>query len=304
MRYANHLNPICMQTRACQLLCTCLLMLAPFCMSAKAQSPEFPPDPGNLYIPSVIVIMGDTVEAPADQGTEIDVLGDSSIVYDTEMNILTLNAVDLAVGDSTTTAIGYEGTDPLIIVLKDSSSILADTVIVSQSDVVITGDGMLVAEGVVPIKGTRHSTITFDSVNMHVRSLPSAQALRRRIKYGKHLDETGGPALSGFGSADFNKTNVSPEDAEYGPLPCTGDNCGGDDEQSENVLYTINENGEAEVVTEFDLTTEVYDGISVQDTRLSRALDLSLPMYNILGLPVDAGYRGLVIQQGQTYLLR
>ena len=33
------------------------------------------------------------------------------------------------------------------------------------------------------------------------------------------------------------------------------------------------------------------------------ALDLTLPMYNVLGIPVDARYHGIVIQQGHAYLL-
>ena len=33
-------------------------------------------------------------------------------------------------------------------------------------------------------------------------------------------------------------------------------------------------------------------------------LDLSAPMYNILGMPVDATYRGIVIQGGHKFLLQ
>ena len=45
--------------------------------------------------------------------------------------------------------------------------------------------------------------------------------------------------------------------------------------------------------------TAVED-VSIGDTP---SLDLTLPMYNILGIQVDATYHGIVIQQGHTYLL-
>ena len=38
--------------------------------------------------------------------------------------------------------------------------------------------------------------------------------------------------------------------------------------------------------------------------NLSTPLDLSAPMYDLLGRPVNRTYRGIVIQNGQTYLLR
>ncbi|MBQ7531167.1 MAG: hypothetical protein IJT12_05620 [Paludibacteraceae bacterium] len=294
------------------MLFTCLLMLAFYIAPIQAEAPEFPPDPGELYIPPVIVIMGDTVNVADSSSvvTEVDVRGDSTIVYNLEENVLTLNGATLEVGDSLMTAISYTGTDTLKIVLSDSSTIVADTVISSQSDVVISGEGTLVAEGIVPIKGVRTANITFDSVTMHVRSLPTPASVRRRIKDGKKLDETGGPALSGFGSADFNKTNVSPSDAEYGPLPCEGDDCECNDEyedceeEEENVLYVVGEDGEVEVLTEFDLTAEADGESALPDTKVYHALNLNLPMYNILGLQVDATYKGLVIQHGQTYLLK
>ena len=311
MHWSNFLNRILMQTRISHMLFTCLLMLAFYIAPIKAQAPEFPPDPGELYIPPVIVIMGDTVNVTDSSSvvTEVDILGDSTIVYNMEENKLTLSSAKLEVGDSIITAISYSGTDTLKIVLNDSSTIIADTVISSQSDVVISGVGTLVAEGIVPIKGVKTANITFDSVTMHVRSLPTPASVRRRIKDGKKLDETGGPALSGFGSADFNKTNVSPSDAEYGPLPCSGDDCEceGEDceeEDDENVLYVVNEDGDVEVVTEFDLTAESDEEAAVPNIKVYHELDLTQPMYNILGLKVDATYKGLVIQQGQTYLLR
>ena len=310
MHWSKSIILNCMQTRFSHMLFTCLLLLVCPFMSLRAQDPEFPPDPGELYIPPVIVIMGDTVNVADSSSvrTEVDVRGDSTIVYNLESNVLTLNGAILEVGDSIITAISYTGSDTLHIVLSDSSTIIADTVISSQSDVVITGIGMLVAEGVVPIKGVRTATITFDSVTMIVRSLPNPAAVRRRIKGGKKLDETGGPALSGFGSADFNKTNVTPSDAEYGPLPCDGDDCECDEEyedceEEENVLYVVNEDGEVEVLTEFELEAEAYAD-ALPNVKVYHELDLSQPMFNILGLKVDATYKGLVIQQGQTYLLQ
>ncbi|MBO4361201.1 MAG: hypothetical protein J5823_00275 [Paludibacteraceae bacterium] len=295
---------------------TCLLLLACSFMSVQAEDgdtipggPNFPDDPGTLYVPSVVIVMGDTVDVNQLDTTEnyiINVLEDedSTVVYNYRDNVLTLTGATLEAGDSTVTAISYTGTDTLKIVLNDSSSILADTVIYSEADVVISGDGMLVAEGVVPIRGTKKSSITFDSVSMHVKSVPTPQALRRRIRTGKRLDETGGPALSGFGSADFNKTNVTPSDAEYGPLPCSGDNCGGGEEEDEdNVLYVIGEDGEVEVLDEFDLTAESGEEDAVETVKTRHGLDLTKPMFNILGLPVDGTYKGIVIQDGQTFLL-
>ena len=168
---------------------------------------------------------------------------------------------------------------------------IADTIIASTANIVITGEGMLVAEGTVPIIGTPDATITFEA-NMHVRSLPSAAAVRRRIrdaKFGKKLDETGGPALSGFGSSDFSKVNVSPSGASYGEAATI------------NALYTLNGQGEKVIVTEFE-TTLIATGAG--NARERKALDSTKPMYNILGMQVDAKYKGIVVQDGQKYLLQ
>lgn len=285
------------------MLMLCLLLLAFFSTRLSAQTPEFPEDPGNLYIPSVIIIMGDTVDVSDTTTVDkvIDVLNDSTILYDTEENVLTLTNVELTAGDSTVTAISYEGSETLVIVLCDTSSILADTVITSQSDIIITGDGLLVAEGIVPIAGAPTATITFDSVSMYVRSVPSPQALRRRIRYGKKLDETGGPALSGFASADFNKTAITPPDAEYGEVKMEESDSSG----TINCLYVVNENGEIDVLSEFELTAE-DDNLedALPNVKVRHALDLTQPMYNILGIQVGANYKGIVVQQGQTYLLK
>ena len=292
-----------MQTRISHMLMLCLLLLAFFSTRLSAQAPEFPEDPGNLYIPSVIIIMGDTVEVSDTTTVDkvIDVLNDSTILYDTEENVLTLTNVELTAGDSTVTAISYEGSETLVIVLCDTSSILADTVITSQSDIIITGDGLLVAEGIVPIAGAPTATITFDSVSMYVRSVPSPQALRRRIRYGKKLDETGGPALSGFASADFNKTAITPPDAEYGEVEMEESAGGG----TINCLYVVNEDGEIDVLSEFELTAE-DDNLedALPNVKVRHALDLTQPVYNILGIQVGANYKGIVVQQGQTYLLK
>ena len=236
-------------------------------------------------------------EIPTDTTGVIDLYGDSTMIYDTDENTLTLNNLTLEVGEDESTAISYSGSEPLTIVLNDSSTILADTVISSTADIVITGEGHLIAEGVTPIIGAPTASITFEAVNMHVRSLPSPQALRRRIKGGKRLDETGGPALSGFGSADFNKTNVSPSDAEYGVVSTTDSN---GNQTTINALYTTNENGEQEVVTEFDLTAETT---AIESIRTEQSFDPSQPMYNILGVPVEATYKGIVIQNGRTFII-
>ena len=285
------------------MLMLCLLLLAFFSTRLSAQTPEFPEDPGNLYIPSVIIIMGDTVDVSDTTTVDkvIDVLNDSTILYDTEENVLTLTNVELTAGDSTVTAISYEGSETLVIVLCDTSSILADTVITSQSDIIITGDGLLVAEGIVPIAGAPTATITFDSVSMYVRSVPSPQALRRRIRYGKKLDETGGPALSGFASADFNKTAITPPDAEYGEVEMEESAGGG----TINCLYVVNENGEIDVLSEFELTAE-DDNLedALPNVKVRHALDLTQRVYNIWGIQVGANYKGIVVQQGQTYLLK
>ncbi|MBQ7532006.1 MAG: leucine-rich repeat domain-containing protein [Paludibacteraceae bacterium] len=257
--------------------------------------------PSDTVVPIEVTIFGITITPDDSTSTEpIDLLGDSTLVYDPEENTLTFNGLEWEVGEEETTVINYTGSDPLTIVLNDTSTIMADTIIASAADIIITGEGKLVAEGTVPIVGVKSASITFDSVTMHVRSVPTPQALRRRIKSGKRLDETGGPALSGFGSADFNKTNVSPSDASYGPVTTTDDN---GEETTIDALYTTNEDGEQEVVTEFDLTAQA-DDTGVDAVRVRHDFDPSQPMYNVLGLPVDATYKGIVVQGGQTYLLR
>lgn len=257
--------------------------------------------PGDTIVPIEVTVFGITITPDDSTSTEpIDLLGDSTLVYDPQDNTLTFNGLDWEVGEEETTVINYNGSDPLTIVLNDTSTIMADTIIASAADIIITGEGKLVAEGTVPIVGVKSASITFDSVTMHVRSVPSAQALRRRIKSGKRLDETGGPALSGFGSADFNKTNVSPSDAEYGPVTTTD---GNGEETTIDALYTTNDEGEREAVTEFDLTAQA-DNTGVDTVRVRHDFDPSQPMYNVLGLPVDATYKGIVIQGGQTFLLK
>ena len=74
-----------------------------------------------------------------------------------------------------------------------------------------------------------------------------------------------------------------------------------------NALYVEHPDGTVEVLTEFmleamDLSSPPFDGIG--NTRAYRALDPSQPMYNILGIQVDANYKGVVIQDGRKYILR
>lgn len=242
-------------------------------------------------------------EIPTDTTGVIDIYGDSTMIYDTDENTLTINNLTLEVGEEESTAISYSGSEPLTIVLNDESSIIADTVIASTGDIIITGTGSLVAEGTVPIIGEESANITFDSVNMYVHSLPSAAAVRRRIrgvKTAKDVDENGGPALSGFGNADFNKVGISPSGAAYGAVS-TGSESG---TEILHALYVQNGDGSQTVVTEFTLTAIPDDISAVEAARVPQSFDPQQPMYNILGVPVDASYRGIVIQNGQKYLLQ
>lgn len=199
---------------------------------------------------------------------EVDVLGDSTLIYNTEENTLTFNGLTLEAGDSLSAAIRYVGSEPLTIVLVDSSAIIADTIISATANIIVRGDGYLAAEGVVPIIGVETATITFDSVNMYVHSLSSPAAVRRRIRGIKQLDETGGPALSGFASADFNKTAVTPPDAQYGEVEV--EEAQGAPKKTINALYVRNSAGEKEVVTEFTLTALAEDDNAVENTIITR----------------------------------
>ena len=291
------------------MLFICLLLLASSVVSARRHAPEFPPDPGNLvYEPPVVIIMGDTVKTTNPEDTtqvlpEVDVRGDSTIMYNTEENVLTLNAAALEVGDSLTSAISYSGSDTLVIVLNDTSHIIADTVISSQSDIVIRGEGTLVAEGDVPIIGVPTARILFDSVSMYVRSLPGPAAVRRRVRGIRLIDENGGPALSGFSSADRNKTSITPPDADYGEVEVAG---GSAEVISRiiNALYVSRPDGTREALTEFTLTAVADVPQAVENTAAPRPLDTTQPMYNILGVQVDPSFRGIVIQNGRKYILR
>ncbi len=247
---------------------------------------------------AIVVINGDTIKVdPEAPTTEIDINGDGTLVYDTEENTLTLTGLDVEDGEVEGTVIEYSGTETLTIVLTDESSITADVVISSSADVIITGDGTLVAEGVVPIVGTANASITFDGVNMIVRSIaPSEEAIRRirKTRWAKRLDETGGPALSGFGSAEFNKVDITPSDAMYGAITS-----GSSD--AEFAMYVMNGLGEQEVLTEFTLTAKTN---AVEDVRAEHKPDPSKAMYNVLGVQVGAEYKGVVIQDGQKFMVR
>jgi len=214
------------------------------------------------YVPPTVTIFGEEVVItdPADSTVtvdEVDILGDATLIYTPADNTLTLTEAQMDAGDSISAAISYTGSDPLTIVLCDSSTIIADTIIASTSDIIITGSGTLVAEGVVPIIGTEDATITFDSVNMVVQSLPTPAAVRRRIRGGKRLDETGGPALSGFGGADFNKVEITPPSAAYGLVTPQGSD-------ALMALYVLGDDGKQEVLTGFTLTAIADDQSAVQ----------------------------------------
>ena len=52
------------------------------------------------------------------------------------------------------------------------------------------------------------------------------------------------------------------------------------------------------------LTIVVTDGTSVEDIKEATGLDLNAPMYDVVGRQVDATYRGVIIQNGNKYLLQ
>ncbi len=52
------------------------------------------------------------------------------------------------------------------------------------------------------------------------------------------------------------------------------------------------------------LTVVVTDGTSVEDIKEATGLDLNAPMYDVVGRQVDATYRGIIIQNGNKYLLK
>ena len=45
-------------------------------------------------------------------------------------------------------------------------------------------------------------------------------------------------------------------------------------------------------------------GTSVEDIKTTTGLDLNAPMYDVVGRQVDASYRGIIIQNGNKYLLK
>lgn len=252
-----------------------------------------------LAAPPSLTVLGQQVSIldPANPNillAQVDVFADGKLVYNIEENILTMSGLTLT---GVATAIHYDCADPLTLMLRETSSIKADTVLASHGDLIIMGDGKFVAEGATPIIGAETAMISFQAA-VHARSLTPAAAADRRtgtIKFGKQLDETGGPALSGFGSADFNKVNVSPSDALYGTItvnnPTTGIT------KAMRALYRINNQGHPEALTEF-ITTPKPDAL--EQTR-QQPFDPNKPMFTVLGLPVRAGYTGLVVQQGGVY---
>jgi hypothetical protein len=136
---------------------------------------------------------------------------------------------------------------------------------------------------------------------MYVRSLKAPASVRRRIRGIKLVDENGGPALSGFASADFNKTAVTPPEATYGEVDVS--ESPGAPPVTINALYVTNQQGEPEVLTEFQLTAIADQHDAVETANVRRELDTTQPMYNLLGLRVGAGYRGIVVQQGGKYVI-
>jgi hypothetical protein len=47
-----------------------------------------------------------------------------------------------------------------------------------------------------------------------------------------------------------------------------------------------------------------YDPTAVEDVVREATLDLNAPMYDVLGRQVDKTYRGIVIQNGQAFLVK
>ena len=43
---------------------------------------------------------------------------------------------------------------------------------------------------------------------------------------------------------------------------------------------------------------------SVEDVKNATGLDLNAPMFDVVGRQVDASYRGIIIQNGNKYLLK
>ena len=52
------------------------------------------------------------------------------------------------------------------------------------------------------------------------------------------------------------------------------------------------------------LTVIVGDGTAVEDIKATTGLDLNAPMYDVVGRQVDKNYRGIIIQNGNKYLLK
>jgi uncharacterized protein YjdB len=52
------------------------------------------------------------------------------------------------------------------------------------------------------------------------------------------------------------------------------------------------------------LTVIVGEGTSVEDIKAQTGLDLNAPMYDVVGRQVDKNYRGIIIQNGNKYLLK
>ena len=260
-----------------------------------------------LAEPPVMTIFGVEVNIidPNDENNlldEVDINNDGTLVYNIEENVLVFNGAEMNVGATMSAAINYDCTDPLTIVLQGMSHVVADTVIASAGDIVIRGDGHINAEGMVPIIGTEEANIRFVEVSMHVRSLPSPAAVRERtkgVKFGRKVDENGGPALSGFGSADFDKVNITPSGASYGAVQTTDPASG--TPVVIKALHRSNGQGQQEIVTEFELTPEGSENSALETVSERRGIDPGKPMYNLLGVPVDARYRGIVIQQGGVY---
>jgi hypothetical protein len=52
------------------------------------------------------------------------------------------------------------------------------------------------------------------------------------------------------------------------------------------------------------LTVVVGDGTAIENIQTEAKLNLNAPMYDVLGRQVDKNYRGIVLQNGQAFLLQ
>ena len=96
------------------------------------------------------------------------------------------------------------------------------------------------------------------------------------------------------------ETTVTPPEAEYGDVEETDEVSG--ITVTYKALYVSNPDGSKSALTEFTLTPiEGWDAL--ENTQSPATLDPTKPMYNILGMPVEPGYKGIVVQGGRKFVV-